>query len=235
MSARLRPGQAPRARPRVALNAAVTLDGKIADATRHKFDLSSRGDRRCMAVLREAAGVVIVGAGTLRAEDPPPFVRGQRRAPRAAGQRFTWVILTRSLRVPIDSRILKSEAIRKIVVAPARAGTAAAARRLRSRAELWRLGKRQVDLVALLRRLHRLGFRRVVVEGGGEVNFSFLEAGLVDDIYVTLCPYLLGGSGAPTLVDGRGFAAQQASKLRLVGHQRRGAEIFLHYRCRSSG
>jgi len=209
----------------------VTLDGKIATAERRKFDLSSREDRRRMAALRDSAGALIVGAGTLRAEDPPPFVRGQKRPGKGRCGPFAWVILTRSLEVPAASRVLRSDEIEKIIVAPEGAGTEAQEHALRAVAEVWRIGRGEIDLAALLGRLRERGIRRVVVEGGGKVNFSFLQAGLVDEVYVTLCPYLLGGAAAPTLADGAGFSNASAPHLALLGLERVEEEVFLHYRC----
>lgn len=219
-------------RPRVALNAAITLDGKIAGADRLKFDLSSHEDRMRMGVLRDQAGVVIVGAGTLRSEDPPPFVRGQNRNPGTAAPAFTWVILTRSLDVPVQSKVLSSEEVRTIVVAPSRTSNPGKEVDLGRRAEIWRLGESEIDLSALLARLSERGHRQVLVEGGGEVNFSFLRAGLVDELHVTLCPYVLGGTTAPTLANGAGFGAAAPLKLELMKLERVGEEIFLKYHCR---
>jgi riboflavin-specific deaminase-like protein len=213
----------------VTLNAAITLDGKIASAERRKFDLSSHEDRLRMGSLRDAAGVVIVGAGTLRTEDPPPFVRGQSRAPGAGGRPFTWIVLSRTLDVPVASRVLSSSEVRTIVVAPSGASNEATEPGLRRCAEIWSLGETEVDLAALLERLGGCGYRRVVVEGGGEVNFSFLHADLVDELCITLCPYVLGGAAAPTLADGRGFEAASPPRFRLVDVERVGEELFLRY------
>lgn len=220
------------ARPWVSINAAVTLDGKIATPDRRRFDLSSREDRRRMAALRDAAQAVIVGAGTLRAEDPPPYIREQKHPRPASDPAFTWVVLTRTLDLPSDGRVLRSDEVAKIVVAPEHAPVARAD--LERRAEVWRLGREEVDLAALLDRLAQRGARRVVVEGGGEVNFAFLKAGLVDEVYVTVCPFILGGAGAPTLAGGPGLGAGGPLPLELVEVERRGGEIFLHYRCRRS-
>lgn len=218
-------------RPRVALNAAITLDGKIAAADRLKFDLSSHEDRMRMGVLRDQAGVVIVGAGTLRSEDPPPFVRGQNHTPGTDRPAFTWVILTRSLDVPVQSKVVSSEEVRTIVVAPSRASNPGKETALGRRAEIWHLGDSEIDLSALLGRLSECGYRRVLVEGGGEVNFSFLSAGLVDELHVTLCPYVLGGKTAPTLAGGAGFGAAVPLELELVKMERVGDELFLQYHC----
>jgi riboflavin-specific deaminase-like protein len=221
---------AERMRPWVSLNAAATYDGRIAGADRRKFMLSSREDRRRMAALRDEADAVVIGAGTLRAEDPPPFVREQKRPGRGREKPFTWVIVTRTLELPPGSRILRSTEVRVVVAAPeeARAGTEPD---LGPRAEIWRVGRNQVDLAALLARLAGGGVRRIVVEGGGMTYFAFLEAGLVDEIFVTLCPFILGEARGPTLADGVGFGPEPM-RLDLLGLERRADEIFLHYRCR---
>jgi riboflavin biosynthesis pyrimidine reductase len=122
---------------------------------------------------------------------------------------------------------MRSREVAKILVAPRRAAAGPPA----PAAEVWRIGEEQVNISRLLARLAQRGFRRVVVEGGGEVNYSFLEAGLVDEIRVTLCPFLLGGASAPTLAGGTGFASSEALPLRLVRMERRRGEIFLCYRC----
>lgn len=72
--------------------------------------------------------------------------------------------------------------------------------------------------------------RRLLLEGGGETNFAFLEAGLVDEIYLTLAPYLVGGNTVPTPVGGVGFDLERIVPLRLLSLRVEGDEIFLHYR-----
>jgi riboflavin-specific deaminase-like protein len=223
---------AARQRPWVSLNAAATLDGRIAGADRRRFTLSSREDRRRMAALRNEADAVIIGAGTLRAEDPPPFVREQKRPGRDRKTPFTWVILTRTLDLPTRSRLLRSREVRVVVAAP-QGSRPAADPALGPRVEVWRVGREEVDPTALLERLAGAGAKRVVLEGGAKTNFAFLAAGLVDEIFVTLCPFVLGGLKAPTLADGPGFAGG-ALRLDLLGLERRADEIFLHYRCRRS-
>ncbi len=78
-------------------------------------------------------------------------------------------------------------------------------------------------------RLARLGIGTLLLEGGGETNFSFLDRGLVDEIYLTLCPVIVGGSASPTPVDGPGFLPAKYPWFRLDGVRRKGDELFLHY------
>jgi riboflavin biosynthesis pyrimidine reductase len=82
---------------------------------------------------------------------------------------------------------------------------------------------------AVLRELAARGMREVLVEGGGELHFAFAREHLVDDIYVTITPRLIGGD-APSLLDGRGFLKKNHLELALVSQRRVGDELFLHYR-----
>ena len=88
----------------------------------------------------------------------------------------------------------------------------------------------RVDLVEVVRRLVPLGVRHLLLEGGGELNFSMLRAGLVDEVYLTVCPFLFGGRTAPTPLDGEGFPRDRVRKLALKSHRvgTRG-EVFLRY------
>jgi riboflavin biosynthesis pyrimidine reductase len=91
------------------------------------------------------------------------------------------------------------------------------------------LGRDRVDLTALLRRLKRRGVNRLLVEGGGEVNWNFIEADLVDELYVTITPRLLGGRDAPTLLEGPGLSMREQRALRLLELHREGDELYCRY------
>lgn len=77
------------------------------------------------------------------------------------------------------------------------------------------------------------GCQSVLVEGGGDLIFQLLEAGRLEELYITLCPRLIGGVGAPTLADGRGFGPQAIKDLSLVDCTQRDDELYLHYRVKS--
>jgi riboflavin biosynthesis pyrimidine reductase len=95
--------------------------------------------------------------------------------------------------------------------------------------EIWRCGEKRVEPGELLQRLGERGADRVLVEGGGETNAAFVAAGLVDEVYVTIAPALLGGSGAPTPVDGDGFGLGEKRRLHLLSVNRVDDELFCHY------
>jgi riboflavin-specific deaminase-like protein len=95
-------------------------------------------------------------------------------------------------------------------------------------------GDREMDFDFALRWLRKKwNVKRLLCEGGGEINAALFEAGLVDEVHVTLCPVVLGGRMAPTLSDGRGFTAlADAAQLTLCSRKRTGNELFLTYRVR---
>jgi 5-amino-6-(5-phosphoribosylamino)uracil reductase len=78
--------------------------------------------------------------------------------------------------------------------------------------------------------LRARGLQKLLLEGGGETHFAFVKAGLVDEWYVTVTPRLIGGVGAPSLLDGRGFLKRDHVRLELVSQRRAGDEVYLHYR-----
>jgi 5-amino-6-(5-phosphoribosylamino)uracil reductase len=88
----------------------------------------------------------------------------------------------------------------------------------------------ELDWAIALAQLVDLGIRRLVVAGGGQLVASLLAIGAIDDLWLTLCPLLLGGAAAPTPVDGGGWAAAVAPRLHLCSVEPCGAEVFVHYR-----
>jgi len=97
------------------------------------------------------------------------------------------------------------------------------------RADVRRYGEDSVDLRAALKSLAEDGVTRLLVEGGAELNWTLFELDLVDELHVTVAPTLLGGSEAPTLVEGAGWTMETRRRLRLLDLEREGDEIYLHY------
>ena len=106
-------------------------------------------------------------------------------------------------------------------------------KRLRALAdEVATFGKKEIDFAQAVRWLRtRWNVRSLLCEGGGEVNGALFKAGLVNELYVTLCPVILGGRDAPTLADGEGVQLlAEATQLKLRSMKRLGDEFFLIYR-----
>lgn len=220
------------ASPFVLMNAAVSADGKLAPASRRRVRLGSARDLARMDRLRASSDAILIGAGTLRAEDPPLQVRS--RALLAARLRagrprlLTNIVLSRSLELPLGARFFRDPSVKRLLIAPASAPKRNLLR-LRRLSEVLLVGRTRVDPRRLLERLAARGIERLLVEGGGKTYALFLEAGLVDEIHLTICPVLVGGRDAPTAFDGEGFDDPPFPRLALSLCRREGEEVYLRY------
>ncbi len=220
-------------RPYILLNYALSLDGKISTEQRDPVRFTSRIDRRLMDEIRADADAVLIGAGTLRAEDPPVRIRSARRRDerRSKGKppHPVSILLSRTMRLPRNGRYWEDDQVERVIVTTDQVKEERIQPFL-DMAEVIRAGRTTVDLGECCRMLSVRGIDRLLVEGGGEVNMAFWEAGLVDEVYLTLCPVVIGGRNAPTAADGTGFATDRFRKLRLIESRRVGQEVFLRYR-----
>ena len=206
-----------RARPHVTLTYAQSLDGSIAAAPGRPLRLSSDAAMRMTHALRATHDAILVGIGTVLADDPRLTVR------LVEGGRPQPVILDSRLRLPLDARVLAHP--RPPLVA-ARADVApdpARAAALEERgAQVLALPPaadgRGVDLAALLAALHARGVRSVMVEGGAQVLSAFLAAGLADAVVVTVAPLYVGG--LPGIEPGDGVTRPALPRLRDVHYTR---------------
>jgi len=212
---------------------AMSVDGKISTRRREKFSLGSKEDRRLMDVLRARADAVIVGARTVALDGWAIRVRDSEvRARRVASGRPPHplnVVLTRALDLPSTKQFFTHDETQRLVVTTRAAGDARI-RRFQKCAEVAVLPTKRIRAGRALKLMSERGIRRVLVEGGGELNYAFFEEGLVDEIYITVTPRIIGGAQAPTVVDGKGFLASSLSSLELVSSRRKDNEVFLRYR-----
>jgi riboflavin-specific deaminase-like protein len=227
---------------RVISNTAISLDGRI-NTTEGRFTtLGSERDHRRMSELRRQADAVLVGGATFRKWPHPSLPEGfDADAEEAAGRpRQKWnVIVTRTLDLPLSREYLTERRVRPLVLCPA----AAAPPDFPVEVEAFpgagpgaRPGDgRDLPVPFLLDALRRRGVGTLLIEAGGDLLFQFLRAGVLDEMYVTLCPLLIGGRDAPSLVmdreGGPGFtlAEAQARRLHLLSAEVEGSEVFLHY------
>ncbi len=211
---------------KVTINAAMTLDGKIATAGGDSA-ISSKEDLKRVHRLRAASDAMMVGISTVLADDPMLTARLVK------GKNPARIVVDSRGRIPLDSRLLRTASqTRTIVAVTAQAPEETVGRIRQSGAEVIVAGKGTVDLKKLFSTLAKMGFRRLLVEGGGELNWSVLRQGLADKLIVTVAPRIAGGRLAPTLVEGDGFdLISRGVKLRLAKLERKGTgELVLYYR-----
>ena len=212
-------------RPLVLAKWASTLDGCIASARGESRWITGEAARRRAMLLREEYDAVLVGAGTVLADDP----RLTRRRGLARGLSHWRVVLDGRLRLPESARVLRGPGERLVVTA-VRDGHPKA-RRLAARGiRVWSLpaaSRGRVDLAGMLRALASHGVTGVMVEGGAETLGSFFRAGLVDRVAAFLAPRVLGGRSATSAVGGSGLALDDAPTLRDVRVERVGPDLLV--------
>ncbi|MEP7010366.1 MAG: bifunctional diaminohydroxyphosphoribosylaminopyrimidine deaminase/5-amino-6-(5-phosphoribosylamino)uracil reductase RibD [Acidobacteriota bacterium] len=206
-------------RPSVTLKWAMSLDGKIATVAGESRWISSPEARKASLLLREEHDAILIGVGTVLADDP----RLDRRLGRAKGP-ILRVVLDRRLRTPPSAQILKVPG--PVAIFTESGDLEKSAALAAAGAEVVRLA--EVEPVAVLAALFERGVRSVLVEGGGEVHASFVAAGTYDAVQVDAAPLLLGGASAPSPLGGLGFARlAEAPRLERIEGKRRGEDVIL--------
>lgn len=215
----------------IRLNMATSLDGKIASAERRKIRLGSDADYKRLDELRAWADVLVVGAGTIRAEDPPMELKDQRAISdrREAGrpEHPAVAVITCSLDLPVGRTF--STPGRVLLVTTDEAGEPSP--ELAAAAEIWRIGREKVDVPALVARFEDEGLDRILLEGGGGTAAGFFEHDLVDELFITVTRWVLGDDRAPTIADAES-EFDHYNQYELLKIEPTEEEVFLRYRRR---
>lgn len=213
-----------RSRPKVILSAAMTLDGKIASKTGDS-KLSSKQDKLRIHKLRSKVDAILVGSNTVKRDDPLLTTRY------TSGKNPIRIILDSNANINKKSQIIKTcKKIYTIIVVSKNASKKNITHLKKYPLEIIESGNKIINIKNLLRILYKKKIKTILIEGGGKVNWEFVKQGLVDEVIITITPYLLGGKNAITLIDGEGFSViQKAMKLKLKKTSRLGNEIILYY------
>jgi 2,5-diamino-6-(ribosylamino)-4(3H)-pyrimidinone 5'-phosphate reductase len=195
---------------RVVVNAAMSADGKLSSREREQIAISGPEDFDRVDTLRAESDAIMVGVGTVLADDPHLTLddsdRRAARQERDEAGHPARVVADSKARTPTDARILDDAATTYVLVAETAPEDRIEALEA-SGARLVTAGEERVDLSAALEDLDREGVEQLMVEGGGELIFSLFDAGLADELRVFVGPTIIGGRDAPTLADGEGFVS----------------------------
>lgn len=206
-------------RPFIFINSAMSADGKISSIDHRQIKISGKNDRIRVDELRASSDAIMVGVGTVLADDPGLRIRSthlcEERKNRGLNEQPMRVIADSKARTPHHAQILGEGCL----IAVSHIAPEERLCRLQAACEIIRCGREIVDLRELTRELYDRGIKRLMVEGGARLNWSMIELGLVDELYVYIGGLVIGGDKAPTLVDGLGFQSS-FPKLRLQSLQR---------------
>ncbi len=195
------------------------MDGKIALPSRKQTRISDDEDLRRVHQLRATCDAVLVGVGTILADNPKLTVKPEY----ASGRNPLRVVLDSEGRTPADAEVLSRDAPTLVVTNVDCAKTF-------PNAEVARIGKDAVDLAALLDHLGELRVRRLLVEGGEEVLWSFLHERLADEVKVFVGSLVIGGRNSPTAAGGAGAQRlEEIVPLRLESAKPLGSGVLLEY------
>jgi 5-amino-6-(5-phosphoribosylamino)uracil reductase len=232
-------------RPHATVILASSVDGKIADRDRSPARFGSPTDKHHLETQISQADAVLFGAATLRAYGTTlrihqPALLAQRQAQGKPPQPVQ-IVCSASGNLDRQFPFFQQPVPRWLLTTPV------GAQKWQNGTEFDRVLTPNVLTPTLsnrtmndrihwhtaLQQLNALGIDRLAVLGGGELVASLIEAAAIDELWITLCPLILGGNHAPTLVEGIGFAAADAPQLELLEVEAIADEVFLHYRIAS--
>lgn len=213
-----------KSRQKVILSAAMSVDGKIATRTGQSA-FSSKKDKARFHKLRSQVDAIIVGKNTVRRDNPLLTVRY------AKGKSPTRIIMDSLGTISPNSKIIKTaHKVPTIIVVSNRIPRKNLAKLARFPLKVIQMKESKISPKKLLKALQKEKIRTVLLEGGGTLNWEFIRENLVDELIVTVAPFVVGGKDAVTLVDGVGFSKLSESlRLKLYRIARQENEVVLYY------
>jgi diaminohydroxyphosphoribosylaminopyrimidine deaminase/5-amino-6-(5-phosphoribosylamino)uracil reductase len=210
-------------RPWVTLKMAVSLDGKIADASGRSKWITGPEAREAVQELRRRSDAIMVGATTARKDDPSLLPRPAR------GREPYRIVVDSTGRLTPAGQLFSDEARERTIVATtARCPVSRREAYAACGAQVWCLpaAAGRVSLKAVIRKLHGLGVLQVLVEGGGEVAAALLRTGWVDELVWFVAPVVIGGPGVQA-VGGQGWPLAKAPRMKVVETRPMGADVMI--------
>jgi len=214
-------------RPYIILSAAMTIDGKIASKTGDS-DLSDEQDWKEVHKLRTQVDGIIVGKNTILKDNPKLHIKFYEH------NGYYRIIVDSNLSIPIDSNVITFQPnIYPTILCITENASLERIKDFESKGvKILKAGKgKKVNIPELMQHLYNLGIQKLLLEGGGILNWSFIKKNLVDEIRLTIAPWMIGGKDATGLVEGRGFETMaQAPRFKLLEILNRDNYAVLKYK-----
>ena len=206
-------------RPYIFINIATSADGKIDTFERKGSAISSKRDKERVDQLRADADAVLVGGKTLLGELPKLTVKSEAlreaRVKRGVTPNPIKVGVVTSADIPLESDFIKAGPARAVIFTTSRTSISQLETLRANGVEVFVDDMPRVDLQKMMETLGELGVKRLMVEGGGTINFELLRLGLVDELMIYIAPMIFGGDNAPTLASGFGLVRNDAIAMKL--------------------
>jgi len=220
-------------RPYVIVNVAMSADGKISTRERRQVRISGEQDFTRVDRLKAGCDAVMVGIGTVLADDPSLTVKSEEyrsyRRKQGLDDHPIRIVVDSSARIPPEASVLHKGEGKRVIAVSGRADSAKITV-LEKKATVLVTGEDEVDLPTLMDELGAMGIRRIMVEGGGTLIAGLIKACLVDEIYTFIGNVIIGGKDAPTFTDGEGFIEESSfPRLTLLEANRIERGILMHW------
>ena len=214
-------------KPYVILSAAMTIDGKIASRAGDP-ELSDEQDWKEVHKLRTQVDAIMVGKGTILKDNPKLHIKYYEN------KGYYRIVVDSNLSIPIDSKVIdfQPETYPTIICTTENAPAEKIREFEAKNIKIIKSGiGNQVDIVKLMSQLYDLKIKSILLEGGGTLNWSFIKNNLVDEIRITIAPWIVGGKDAISLVEGEGFEKMvQAPRFKLIDVVNRDNYVILKYK-----
>ena len=210
--------------PKIILSAAISIDGKMATVSGDS-KLSSKKDLIRVHKLRSQVDAILIGKNTVYKDNPLLTVRHSN------GRNPIRIILDSHGTISKNSQILQTSNKIKTIIVVSKKITKKNIQKLKKfPVEIMINGENRVNIKSLIKKLGEREIKTILIEGGGTINWEFIKNNLINEFFITITPFILGGKNAVTLAQGEGFdKITKSSKLRLKGIKRLENDLVLHY------
>lgn len=221
-------------RPYVLVNVAMSADGKLSTVKRRQVKISGKTDFDRVDEMKAGCDGVMVGIGTVLADDPSLTVKSpdriMQRVDSGKPDHPIRIVVDSSARTPPDASILHKGPGERIIAVSKKASDEKISA-LADKATVIKAGENEVDLTLLLKQLKERGINRLMVEGGGTLIWGLISSGLVDEVTTFVGNIIIGGRDAPTLTDGGGFISEEDfSRLILISATPMEEGVLIHWK-----